>query len=484
MRSGLSAFPTLMTSDSQIFRRCRLIGFAGHRSVPDRAALKAVLRREMDGFVAGFNGEVIGVSSAAAGADLLFLEVCAEAGIRSVVILPFDRKRFQDDFDDPEEWRRACGRMDAALWCEIAEGNEEPPAAYHVVARQVLEVADRMLFVWDGQPARGLGGTAETVLEAAEWKIPSRIINAATLEARWQGNEADVSSDDHAFKDLPVAGSAEELFAKLDQRAMSRAPRFRWFAAGSMSVNHLATILQAMLIALILVGKELGALIKFVMALVAAALPWLGSRLRLQEGWVNDRLRAELLRSVIASHQPGSPLRPPAIELFEKDSAFLRSAALQLVGQRVGWDMARDAYLKERVDGQIGYFKSKGAVAKKRMKVFGKLFWIASIGTLLFTGAAVLMKAMEAPVSDGWSRWGMEFVPSVLPGIAAWSLAIVSIFEFKRRANLYEQLVETLQQLRPKLSEAKCASAASAAIRQIERLLLNELWEWQGPRRK
>lgn len=473
-----------MSSDSELFRRCRLVGFAGHRKVPDRAALKAVLRREMDDFVAGFNGEVIGVSSAAAGADLLFMEVCAEAGIKSVVILPFDRKRFQEDFDDPEEWRRACELMDAALWCEIAEGNEEPPAAYHVVARQVLEVSDRMLFVWDGAPARGLGGTAETVLEAAEWKVPSRIIDAATLEARWQGSEADTLETDPVFKDLPAAASVVELFGKLDQRAMSRAPRFRWFAAGSMSVNHLATILQAMLIALILVGKELGALIKFALALVAAVLPWLGARLRLQEAWVNDRLRAELLRSVIASHQPGSPLNPPAMDLFVNERTFLRSAALQMVGQRVSWDAARDAYLKERVDGQIGYFKSKGAVAKQRMKVFGKIFWVASIGTLLFTGAAVLMKAVEMPVSDGWSRWGMEFVPSVLPGIAAWCLAMISIFEFKRRANLYDQLVETLQSLRPKLAEAKCASAATTAIRQIERLLLNELWEWQGPRKK
>ena len=79
---------------------------------------------------------------------------------------------------------------------------------------------------------------------------------------------------------------------------------------------------------------------------------------------------------------------------------------------------------------------------------------------------------------------GCRFIPSVLPGIAAWTLAMISVFEFRRRAGLYNQLVGALQRLRPKLSEAKCASAAEAAVRQIERLLLNELWEWQGPRRK
>ena len=72
----------------------------------------------------------------------------------------------------------------------------------------------------------------------------------------------------------------------------------------------------------------------------------------------------------------------------------------------------------------------------------------------------------------------------MLPGIAVWTLAMISVFEFRRLAGLYNQLVGALQRLRPKLSEAKCASAAEAAVRQIERLLLNELWEWQGSRRK
>jgi hypothetical protein len=464
------------------FRRIWLVGFAGHRKVADPAALKLVIRKELEDFDADLDGEVMGIASAAAGADLLFLEACVELGIRTVVILPFGPERFRQDFDDPEEWERSERLVDAALWSEVAPGNEEAPAAYHIVARRILEVADRMLFAWDGQPARGLGGTGETVAEAEHWEIPARIIATDTLEVRWQGTPL-AAGGDPAFQDLPAAGTVAELFTKLDERAVASAPKSRWFAAGSMSVNHMATFLQAVLVLLILSGKEIGAAIKFVLALVAMALPWVGSKLRLQD-WVGDRVRAELLRSLLASHEPGSPLHPPAAELFERDRTFLRSAALHLVTERRGWETARDAYLRERVDGQIGFFNAKGEKAKRRMRVFGALFWIASWAALIFTGAAVFMKVFKTPVSESWDRWAMEFIPSVLPGIAAWTLAMISVFEFRRRAQLYGQMEATLRRLRPTLAVAKCSSAAERAIQQIERLLLNELWEWQGPRRK
>lgn len=479
----------MKANDSSLFRRAWFIGFAGHRQVDDAAALKAVIRKELDDFSANLNGDVVGLASAAAGADLLFLEACEEAGLRTVIILPFTEERFSEDFDDPAEWLKAKARIAAATWCEVAPGNEVAPEAYHVVAREVLEVADRMLFAWNGLPARGRGGTAETVVDAEKWGMPSRIIDTATLDVRWQSGSAPEPVEDPHFHDLPTGRTIAEVFEKLDNRAVSRAPRSRWFAAGSMSVNHLATFLQAVLAVFFLsAGKDIGAAIKFLMAMVAAALPWVGSRLRLQEGWVEDRVRAELLRSLMASHEPGSPLRPPGLELFERDASFIRSAALRLVPERKGWQAARDAYLKERIDDQIGFFKSKGWQASRKMRIFGKVFWAASWGAVIFTGVTVLTNLMVLgkvwEISSAWNTWGMDFIPSVLPGIAAWSMAIISIFEFKRRAGLYQQLVVTLQEIRPKLAEAKCSSAVQVIIRQCERLLLNELWEWQGQRRK
>lgn len=468
-----------MSDEAGRLKRIWFVGFAGHRAVPDPVAAKQVICRELELVASTVKGELVGIASAAAGGDLLFLDACREVGLRTVVLLPFPRERFGEDFDDPEEWQRACRCMDAAWWLEVSPGGESAPAAYHVTAREVLEISDRMIFLWDGQPARGLGGTAESVQEAKDRGIPSRVVAADTLQAEWNGPVPEPGMQDLAFEEMPAATSVVELFEKLDARANENAPKSRRFAAGSMSLNHLASVVQTVVVVLGAVAAEAGALIKFILVAVATWLPWVGGRLRWQEQWVRDRVRAELLRSLIASHDPGSPLRPPALDLFGKEEAFLRTSAMHLVTSRKGWQAARDAYLTERVDGQIGYLQGKGDLAARRMAVFGKLFWVASWGAMILGGLAVVTSFLKVALPGG-----LMFLAAILPGLAAWLLAMISVFEFKRRANLYHQLVEELKRLRPKVAAAHCASAVSQAMYQIERLLLNELWEWQGSRRK
>lgn len=464
-------------------RRVCFVGFAGHRVVADRAAAKKAISQELETVRSTVSGELVGISSAASGADLLFLDACREAGVRTVVVLPFPKQRFAADFEDPAEWQNACRHMDEAWWCEVAPGGEGTPAAYHVVAREILEVADRMVFLWDGQPDRGIGGTAETVREAKERGISSRIIDANSLQPAWNGKEPEKPGTDPDFDDLPPSTSIRDLFDKLDKRATSGAPRSRYFAAGSLSLNHLATILQVVLVTVLLKDQETGAMVKLMLVMIAGLLPWLGARLRWQERWIHDRVRAELLRSLLYSHEPGSPLRPPALELFGRDEAFLRTAALHLVKDRRGWDAARDAYLTERLAGQILYMTREGDQAAKRMAVFGRLFAIASWSAVLIGGFGVTMAYMDdIPNTPPDPKFAL--VVGVLPGIAAWCLAMISVFEFKRRSALYRQLVGELKRMQPRIAAANCASEVARAMNQIERLLLNELWEWQGSRRK
>ena len=41
---------------------------------------------------------------------------------------------------------------------------------------RMLDDADVLFAVWDGQPARGYGGTADVVAEARRRKVPVRVI--------------------------------------------------------------------------------------------------------------------------------------------------------------------------------------------------------------------------------------------------------------------------------------------------------------------
>lgn len=460
-------------------KRLLFVGFAGHRAVPDRVAAKQAILRELRMIRTGVECELAGISSAAAGADILFLQACRELGMKTVILLPFPKEKFIDDFDDPREWDLACGCMETAWWTEVCPGGEAAPEAYHVVAREVLDAAERMLFLWDGKPARGLGGTAESIAEALEQGIPSRIIDSTSLEARWEGHPPQPGKSDPAFDDLPPAADVAGLFDLLDKRASGRAPKSRGFAAASMSLNHLAGVTQAVMVAFAAVAVEAGALIKLVLVTVASWLPRIGKKFRWQNQWVRDRVRAELLRSVLATHEPGSPMLPPAIELFDKEKAFIQTAALRLVPCRRGWQAARDAYLDERVDGQIRYLQAKGDLAGRRMRIFGTLFTVASFCAVTVGAVVVVMSFM------GTKPWrALSFASDILPGLSAWLLAMISVFEFKRRASTYHQLVGELKRLRPIVASAQCASEVTRGMRQIERLLLSELWEWRGTREK
>lgn len=472
-----------MNTNPETLDRLWFVGFAGHRQLPDPAAAKLAIGRELAAIRETVSGELVGISSAAAGADLLFIDACAEAGMKTVILLPFSEDQFAADFDDPKEWERARQAIAAAWWCEVSPGGEPAPAAYHVVARQCIEIADRMLFLWDGQPARGLGGTAESVEESVRRGLPARVIDASTFQARWQDKAPEMAAVDPDFADLPAAACVGDLFEKLDQRAVAGAPKSRWFAAGSMSLNHFATILQVTLVAFAFTSEKVGAMLKLIIVMLAATLPWIGGRLRWQQRWIQDRVKAELLRSLIACHCPGSPLRPAALELFSNHESFLRTAAMHLIHRRIPWEQARNEHLKSRLDGQIQYLRSKSELAARRMKIFGNLFWISSWGSMIL-GSSLVIAAFSDINFQQSLQFAVSFGAAVTPGIAAWCLAMISVFEFKRRTSLYQQLADELERLRPTIAGACCASEVSRAMSQIERLLLNELWEWQGSRVK
>jgi hypothetical protein len=462
---------------SNSFRRLWILGFAGHRSLPDPAAVEASIRAAIENFRKQVDGEVMGRASAASGADVLFLEACRDAGLAYSVVLPFAEERFREDFDSETEWARSKALIDGAASVEIAPGHEGAPEAYHLAAREILDVADAMLFVWDGKPARGIGGTEETIADSRERRVPHQIIRAEDGELSAFETTKPFPWKEMEFTRLPSGDDMLVVFKTLDQRAMQGAPKSRLLAAGSITLNQIATLISGILIAF--VGHaEAAPAVKFVIICVAAVLPWVGARRRIREVWVENRLHAELLRSLIASHAFTSPLRPFAAELFQSDEAFLRSASWKLSSRRKAWDVERDRYLDERLNGQITYLRSKGNLAAKHYKRLQTVFRISSAGAMILGACAIFNAIFDWPVPQWFEVFFLVFLPTILPAVAAWSLSMIALFETKRRAGLYLQMADRLETKRAELKGAKCLVTAAAAVSSCERLLLTELWEW------
>lgn len=457
---------------SEPFRRICFLGFAGHRMVPDEQAAKEEIKREVLAIRETLEGDLVGISSAAPGADLLFLEACEEVGVRTVVVLPVSREHYRESFGHPAGWERACKQLDAAWWCEVAPDAGE---ADHPAARTILEMAEHMLFYWDGKVSHGLGGTGETVRRALEGRIPSRVIDADTLGASWYVEPSTVKADPF-FLGLPIANKVAELLKRLDERAKMTS-KLSAFVAESISLNLLAILLQAALMIFVVTATGIGAVAKLLILLLAALLPWLGGRWRRKDGGAQDRIRAELLRSLMASHHSVSPLRPAGFEQFEEAGVFLRSAALRLVPERRSWKEEKGNYVRDRLDERIGQLTEEGARAEKRMSLCRRVFWSASIGAIVL-GAIAVVDAKEA---TAFGRT-LGYMGMILPGISAWSLAMISVFGFKRRAVFARQLVNELTRLRFQIESANDSSSFARAVRQVEHLLLQELWEWRAMR--
>ncbi|MBZ2198526.1 hypothetical protein [Occultella gossypii] len=100
------------------------------------------------------------VSSLAEGADQLAAGIALSLGLRLDVVLPADgyAETLLADYQAPFE-----ALLARAASVRVLDYPEPSPDAYLAAGLAVLEGADLLLAVWDGQRERGTGGTAQIV---------------------------------------------------------------------------------------------------------------------------------------------------------------------------------------------------------------------------------------------------------------------------------------------------------------------------------
>ncbi|WP_405597584.1 hypothetical protein OG741_13935 [Streptomyces sp. NBC_01410] len=132
-----------------------------------RAALRELLQAHREGLV--------GVSCIAAGSDSLFAEAVVEAGGRLVVVIPSeDYRAAKVKPDHAVVFDRLVASAAEVLVIPHATANRE---AYETANKMLLERADRLVAVWNGEPPSGKGGgTADVVIEAREAGIPVDVV--------------------------------------------------------------------------------------------------------------------------------------------------------------------------------------------------------------------------------------------------------------------------------------------------------------------
>jgi len=174
----------------------------GHRSVAfaESEELRASIRRVLD-LVSQLARELVEedpelydpsspilrlISPLAAGADRVVAEEALKLGFKLHCPLPFSRGEYANDLPPPDF--ELLSRADAVL--ELDGKRARADEAYEAMGHTVLRQSDLLLAIWDGEKARGLGGTGQMVQEAFKLEIPAVWIDPSAPERiRWLGEE-------------------------------------------------------------------------------------------------------------------------------------------------------------------------------------------------------------------------------------------------------------------------------------------------------
>ncbi|HUD37946.1 MAG TPA: hypothetical protein VMR14_13660 [Streptosporangiaceae bacterium] len=147
------------------------IAITGHRGLPGPTArlvdeaIRAALARHAP--------DVAGISCLADGADQIFARAVTDLGGTLEVIIPAAEYRAGLPAQAHPGYDYLLAQAGAVRWLPFTEATAE---SYMAASMLMVDGADELYAVWDGQRARGYGGTADVVAYARQREMPVRAI--------------------------------------------------------------------------------------------------------------------------------------------------------------------------------------------------------------------------------------------------------------------------------------------------------------------
>ncbi|MBL9155721.1 MAG: hypothetical protein JNK37_24810 [Verrucomicrobiales bacterium] len=501
-----------------------IVGFSGHRKVPDREGaareLEMLFQRLAERIKAA-GGTPALCTSPAAGADLLALTAAEKAGFSIHLVLPLPVDEFRHDFEDTAEWSIASEWIAKATMDAEGSTIRTPsailprPECYYESGLDIVSASDVLVVYWDGEPANGLGGTSDVVdLAKSQGKPVLRVDTRAQphgaesvspltgLPESWPEPDPVIERLNHLIREEHVSATANagEIQNLFDSIADRRAPQFRRGVARAIWIHALAALIGAVpsLFYFAIVPKSAAPskeslekwgklaqaftaveLVLVLAALVVTLLLYWG---KTQQRWLMTRFAAELVRGLRAARPWLNPLNPQVDRHLPGWRRFaitvsLRACPDALPGESL--DKKKQHYLKWRISHQAEHYREKSESAEHahhRWHTLAK--WAAILAPFAVT-FALADKMFELELTKSW--WGAfcgKFLPVALPLTAASATAMRNALDLTRRATRYPEMVQRLAASELALESAKTELSASQVISRTEEILLDELIEW------
>jgi hypothetical protein len=543
------------------------IGVTGHRRLEEPAAVQVLVRQAIDREIprlfppkslammdcvraAGVTPiSYRALTPLAEGADRVVARVVLEfPGARLDVVLPLTIEDYLEDFETEEskqEFRKLLAqcRRPVMLRARNIRDERHDPAdraelrknAYKAGGQYVVDHCDVLIAVWDGQRARGKGGTAEIVQYALDQGRPvihiwdgscaplnpdsNNGLDVRTLEAIDRFNRRPISASQRAEyvrnldRDLfekPEAARAipidireavnhcllpyyaqASIIAKRSQRAFYRAGRSIYLlsaaAVGCAAIGVLWNGISAYAF-----GAELLLLI-----VIAGTLNWARRRYA-HQAWVEHRFLAERIRSGIFMAIAGVEPRPIEVMPHMGHSQTVNDWTVRVFDEI--WDnlrafrgtngmdfgRLRDYICEAWIDDQMKFHERKRQSEGRMRQLLANL---SSVVLPVTVAAAALHLLLAAWRPDAVSMAGMStlreaahrglaFIALLFPAVAAALAGMEAHREHLRLEKRHANMVPQLERLRRQMAVATGAARFEALLHQMDELTLRESQDW------
>lgn len=476
-----------------------VVGFTGHRHLADPAGALRAIRGALDALHREIPGEWVALSSIAGGSDQLFVQQVRAIGLSWHAILPLARAEFAKDFS-PADWAAVEDTLAAADHVRTISEYGDRKDSYLDCGIETVNGADVLLAFWDGEPARGKGGTADVVQYAGSIGKPVMIIDAASHEVRRE-NWHRLEPDDAVLADLnslpeATTSRAENPFKapdsiflfeqKCDFHATRGAPQFRRLIVATVVAHVVATIIGATVVGY---GLHLLALPWLELACITFALCAalvLRRKMHSHHSWVRCRLAAEFCRSALATW--GLPRAAPLLQ--DLDLAGVRGLTRSLfilhtrssATRPVPIEEFKRIYLEKRIDDQLAYYDRQVNRALPLYRRLAAGFSIATVLALVSTAFYAISRTLHLEIPPWIQGTTYVFLPIALPALAAAAISIISINDLQRRVARYREMKACLEASRAQVASCVTWNSLEHVVLRTERALLQEVLEWHSVR--
>ena len=469
------------------------IGFTGHRTLSDEAMCRTAIRKALSDWKAMAPGVVYGVSSTAAGGDLLFAETCIDLGLPVRIFLPSPKEQFRNDFDD-STWERAERVLAKALSVDVMGVSEGAAQRYYECGIETIQQSQLLVALWDGNRARGMGGTADMVYFAADQGRPVVWINSAT------GAVQNLNEDKGLLHDIEMdflnglteprvrkqidtpQKLAEAWFSKVDENANHFAPMFRRLAA----IPIVCTAAAALLTGRVSFAGESNIWLWMgtILGIMAGALPFLMRLTHRQILWTRVRTAAEVCRSSLALWATPTIYDAVGPETIPELAGMLTSLNFLKMSdpawRQTTLDDFKQAYRRDRVQHQIEYFSRHASHSAVGVRRYQGVIWVS----VFFAASLNLWIVWKAHgpnrLSLGPWKLALALAAATCFQIATAAGALLVVNDHQRRRERYREVHRMLVQWDKQLELSETWPIVLRITSKVEKVLLAELIEWRS----